>query len=429
MLPLLLMHATTDFAVRAAVSEGYNTNVAVLANGNVNQKNPALFTGFETNCQVKGRNKWNDDWVLELGGRTRLYVPLADYEPQHDGAAFIRGGGSWTLSPRSSFSLIGSSTVLTLNAAPAGNPLFRGNPFQSRSVQTFASLAGALNYDFAKTWGLSITGGSLTTFTLDDPTIFLLPDGTTSSRRGLDSLQPFGQFMLSHSLNDRHGLNALLRYDYSFSPSAIDYSTTPPRNLGVFDSHAATLAIGHIYQHPRNGVVASSRIGGTVATAPPLDTDQRLIISPYATETVAYGKDDLVVRATATYSYGTPFPRTGSGPGIFGSFEFMRLQSVHGFWKKWSYLAGVDTGYSEATLVGGLTSKIALFAGSTEVRRLLVNGLSLSVGYSYRRTWSSGSSTVPEIDQHLVYAGFAYLFATDQRTPALATLEGAPIGR
>ncbi len=429
MLPLLLLHATTDYAVRAAISEGYNSNVAVLASGNVNQKNPALFTGLDTNFQMKRRNKWNDELVLEVGARARFYVPLENFEPQHDGAAFIRGGGSWALSPRSSFSLLVSDTVLTLNAAPAGNPLFRGNPFQSRSIQTFANFAGALTYDFAKSWGLSITGGSLATFTLDDPTIFALPDGTTSSRRGLDSLQPFGQFMLTHTVNDRHGVNVLTRYDYSFSPSAIDYSTTPPRNLGVFDNHAWTLALGHMYQHPRNGLLASSRIGGTIASAPPLDTDQRLMISPYASETLAYGRDGIVLRATATYQYGTPFPRTGSGPGIFGSFEFMRLQAVHGFWKKWSYLAGIDTGYAEASLAAGLTSKIALLAGSTEVRRLLVNGLSLSVGYSYRRTWSSGSSTVPEIDQHLGYVGLAYLFATDQRTPALATLEGAPIGR
>lgn len=429
MLPLLLMHATTDYAVRAAIVEGYNSNVAIIASGDITQTNAALFTGLDTAVQVKSRNKWNDEMVLEVGGRVRLYAPLADFEPQHDGTAYIRGGGLWALSPRSTFSLIASNSILTLNAAPAGDPAFRGNPFQSRSMQSFGSVAGTLSYEFAKAWSFALTGGSLVNFTLDDPTVFTLPDGTTTSRGGLDSLQPFAQVLLNRELNDKHGVNVLVRYDYAFSPSAIDYTAVPPRSLGVFEVHTSTLALGHIYGHPRTGLAVSSRAGATLATAPPLDTDRRALIAPYAGETLSYAKDDWALRASATYMYGSPFPRVGAGPGVFGSLDFLRMQSVHGWWSNWSFLTGVVAGYTEGTLAQDVTSKMATLSGSTEMRRLLVNGLSASLGYGYRRTISSGSAIIPEIDQHLVYFGLAYLWATDQRTPALATLVGAPIGQ
>jgi hypothetical protein len=423
------MHATTDYAVRAAIVEGYNSNVAVIASGDINGTNPALFTGVDTAVQVKSRNKWNDEMVLEVGGRVRLYAPLADFEPQHDGTAYVRGGGSWALSPRSTFTLIASNTILTLNAAPAGDPTFRGNPFQSRSMQSFGSVAGTLAYEFARAWSFAVTGGSLINFTLDDPTVVTLPDGTTTSRAGLNALQPFAQVLVNHELNDRHGVNVLARYDYSFTPSAIDYTAVPPRSLGVFDVHTATLALGHTYGHPRNGLALGSRAGATLATAPPLDTDRRPLIAPYAGETISFARDDVMLRASATYMYGSPFPRIGAGPGVFGSLEFMRLQSVHGWWSNWSFLTGVVAGYTEGTLAQDVTSKVSTLSGSTEMRRLLVNGLSASLGYGYRRTISSGSATIPEIDQHLVYFGLAYLWATDQRTPALATLVGAPIGQ
>jgi hypothetical protein len=266
-------------------------------------------------------------------------------------------------------------------------------------------------------------------FTLEDPTVVIQSDGTTASRAGLQSIQPFAQVLLNRELNDKHGVNVLTRYDYAFAPSAIDYSVVPARNLGVSEVHTATLALGHIYGHPRNGLAVSSRAGGTLATAPPLDPDTRPLIAPYAAETVSYARDDVMLRASATYMYGSPFPRIGAGPGVYGALEFMRLQSVHGWWSNWSFLTGVVAGYTEGTLAHDVTSKLATLSGSTEMRRLIASGLSASLGYAYRRTISSGSAAIPEIDQHLAYFGLAYLWATDQRTPALATLVGAPIGQ
>ena len=415
--------ATPDYVARMSVAEGYNTNTYQAQddpNVPVLRRHASPFTGLDGDVETRIQTAEKDLYILRLGGRLEHYEPLTPQYQSDDGAVNAAISARHVVSSRLFLSLVADGEVATLNGAHiADTTLFAFDPTLVRRTYWLSTAEAALTYEISKTWRIRQSVGEITTGTIFQPPT-LLPNGQNSEHRGIDSVEPYVETDLFKDLSERTTIDFLALYQYAYNLYVLDLTQNPPRDIGPDKMAFATAMVGHTYRWSPE-LTTSIHGGGSIASAPPRDIDQRPVLSPAALGEVSYKRDAWSVIATAGYTYGTVNPRLGAGPSEDASVVVVGTPSRVGNWKNFSVLINGTASYS--TLLTGVTAntKLGLYAADGEFRYALNPWLGLLGGYVIRYATFDSAQFVPPFMQQIVFVGFSAYWSTDRNIPALTT--------
>ena len=342
----------TGYRAQFAVVEGYNSNViqtqAVLGGPAI--PHPSPFTGADVSAELYTWTSPTDEHVFRLQVRGQHYTPLDGYPEPDDGSANGSWHGSFTLSPRTSLSMLLLGTITSVNSAQISDgPLFQVNPGNLERVYTLETGRIALTHELSPRWRV-VAGADATASTTVSDSPLTLTTGQLVQHRGLDYVQPGLDVSLFHDLSPADIVQLRARYAPTYVAFLVDESQTPP----VYNGRAMVEAgqVDATWTHGFTESLRSTlRVGSYVAEAPPLDTDRRPILSPVAGAELLYVKQYWLATASATYSYGSANPRLGVGPTAGAGFTVEGSPFAHGEGKNFSTILtglGSRSGFQEA---------------------------------------------------------------------------------
>jgi hypothetical protein len=425
-LPVVL---DTDVVGRVAVIEGYNTNT-YQAQDDVSvpviRRHPSPFTGVDAGVELRFLGRDQDRSALVVGVRANHYEPLQREAQSDDGAVNASFSSHVTLAPRTTLAVQDSGAVTSFNAAHvADGTIFAFDPTQVRSTYWLNDLSLAVAYQLAPNWRFTQTIGANISGTLSSaPT--QLPSGGLAEHRGLDYLMPYVEADLNHDLSLRSSADLAVLYQYPLQFFVLDFTQSPPRNIGPDKQAFLTGLAGWTY-HVTQEISTVLRGGGVLASAPPRDPDQRAILAPAATGELYFTRPFFDLVATGAYTWGTVNPRLGSGPTATGSLLAIGLPRPVGALRNLALLARAQVSYSSLITGVGSSSGMGLYAAGGEVRYGLGPHLGLLAGYDFRyATFDTPGLFNPAFLQQVFFVGLSGYFANDRTAFPLTTFS-APV--
>lgn len=430
----LPIHATpyTDYAARVSIAEGYNTNTYQAQDDpkvRVIKRHPSPFTGVDGQLEMRVSANPTDTHIIRFGGRFNHYEPLTKQDQSDDGALTASYTGRFTLTPRTFVNASADASLTTLNGAHlADTTFFEFDPTLVRRTYWLSTEEIGITHEISSTLRIAQSAGVIISGTVYQPPTFQLDRNNQLQQvqhRGLDFASPYLETDLAKDFSERTTGDLMLRLSYSYNLYVLDLTQRPPVNIGPDKFASATALVGHTYRFSPE-LSNSIHVGGSVATAPPRDIDQRPILSPAVQEELAYTREFWQFLLAGGYSYGSANPRLGAGPSLSGSATLTGTPYRVGHWRDFSVLAAAQAGTSTLlTGVGQSTTLNSTFADA-EVRYALNPWLGLLVGYQIRYATFSGPQFNPPFLQHVIFIGLAGYWSTDRNIPALSTFV-API--
>jgi hypothetical protein len=418
----------TDYIAQLAIIQGYNTNVVQtqdVLNGPIT-KHPSPFTGLDASLTIRTWTSSTDPHQIRFDVRGQHYEPLENYKEPDDGAFVVAYNGQYTLDRRTVATFRAISTVATLNSSRLSDgPVFLVEPASLQRTYTLSSARVAITHELTERVRYTQAVDAILGTTIHDTPI-QLADGSFISHHGVDFLQPGTDGRLFYDLSDSDILFFFARYDQVRNYFLLDFAQVPPRYLGVGITHAGELAIG--LTHAFSDTFRSTTTGGViVATPPPLDPDQRPIISPLINEELVLQKQYWLLSAYGNYSYGSASPRLGFGPIVSGAASLSGNPFPHSnAGRKLAVLANANVTravFSAGAFQNGqeLRSRITYYVASVEARYALNTWLGLLGGYSYRYVLFEGVNAIPSLERNVVFLGLSGYWATDRSLPTINT--------
>ncbi len=415
MLPLPALPAP-DVVTRVAVVEGYNSNT-YQAQDDPNipliERHPSPFTGLDGNLELRFLGRDSDRTTILLGGRLNHYEPLQQENQSDDGAFNGLLTTNLTLGKRTLLNLSESASVTSFNAAHVTDgTIFAFDPTRVRSTYWIEDFSASIGHQLSANWRLTQSIGATVSGTLSSsPT--QLPSGPLVEHRGLDYVQPYIETDLSKDFSWRSAADLVLLYQYAYELFVLDFTQTPPKNIGPDKTAFATALAGYTYHFsPELSVVLHG--GAVLASAPARDIDQRAILAPSTAGEVYYSRDFFTVVATGGYTFGTVNPRLGEGPTASASLFAVGFPYHVGQWKNLALLGTAQLSYSSLITGVGQSTKLGLYAAGIEVRYGLNNWLGLTGGYNVRAAnFDTPGVFEPPFFQQIFFLGFSGYWSTD----------------
>jgi hypothetical protein len=428
--------AITDYVARASIVQGYSTDTYQTTA--LDPLNPAysiltrhesLFTGVDLMGEVRITNSKGDITDIRLEGRAQHYEPVpADPNQSDDGTVSGAFASRLTLNPRTFLSVNASGTISTINGSHLSDgTVFEFDPTEARRTYWLAQPQVGISYELSKTWRYRQSVGAFVSGTIYEPPTEL-PNGSYTEHRGLDFVQPFTEADLYKDFTDRAMGDLQALFIYSYDEYLLNLAVNPPVNIGPQKQAFLTVTAGYTY-HFTPELVTTTRFGGTIASAPPLDYDQRPVLAPTALQIVQYSREFWQFLASAGYTYGSVNPRLGTGPTAQANALIVGTPYRVGNWRNLAIMVNALAEHS--TLIASATQStvLDLFAGSAEVRYALNPTWGLLAGYDLRYATFSGDvggSPQPPFLRHMVYLGVSGDWSTDKTIPIL-TQFAAPV--
>jgi hypothetical protein len=420
---------------RVAVVEGYNTNTYQAQDDPrvpIIRRHPSPFTGVDGNLELRWLGRDTDRTTLNLDARANHYEPL-EREYQSDDGAFT-GAFSTTrlIAPRTTLSLVDTGAVTSFNAAHVTDgTIFAFDPTQVRSTYWINDASASIAHQWTPTLRLTEGFGATVSGTLDAPAM-LQPNSKLVAHRGLDYVMPYSETDLIKDFTHRSSGDLMLLYQYALQEYVLDFTQTPPRNIGPDKQAFMTLLAGWTY-HWNQDVSTVLRGGGVIGSAPPRDIDQRAILSPAGEADVYFTRPFFELIASSGYTWGTVNPRLGSGPTASGSVVAIGIPHHVGKWQNLALMATAQASYSTlitgATQAAGVTpsTHLGLYAAGGQVRYGINGWLGVLGGYDLRyATFMAPGQYSPPFLQQVFWVGLSGYFAND-RTILPLTRFAAPV--
>lgn len=419
----------TDVVTRAAVVEGYNTNTYQAQddpNVPIIRRHPSPFTGADADLELRFLGRDADRTILNVDVRGNHYEPLQPEYQSDDGSVNALLASRITLGPRTMLTIGDSGAVTSFNASHVTDgTIFAFDPTQVRSTYWIDGFDVGLAHQLSKTWRFSQSVGATISGTLQSPPT-LSPLGNLVEHRGLDYVTPYLDADVSHDFTTRTSGDVMLRYEYAWQLFVMDYTQSPPRNIGPDKQAFMTMLAGWTYRvTPELSTVV--RAGGVLASAPPRDPDQRAVLAPAGILELYYTRPFFDLVASGAYTWGSINPRLGDGPTASASLLAIGVPHHRGEWKNLALVARGQASYS--TLITGIdqSTNLGLVAVGGEVRYALNRWLGLLAGYDLRyATFDIPGQFSPPFFQQVFFVGLGGYFSTDRSILPLTTFT-APV--
>jgi hypothetical protein len=419
----------TDVISRVAVVEGYNTNTYQSQddpNVPVIRRHPSPFTGVDGNIEMRFLGRDTDRVTLNLDARVNHYEPL-EHEDQSDDGAFTGAFAmSRTIAPRTKLSLTDSGSVTSFNAAHVTDgTIFAFDPTQMRSTYWINDTTATVTHQMTPTLTLAQSMGATISGTLvSAPT--QMPNGELVEHRGLDYVMPYIETDLTKALTARSSVDAMFLYQYSFQLFVLDFTQSPPRNIGPDKQAFLTLLGGWTY-HFTPELSTVLRAGGVLGSAPARDPDQRAILAPAGEFDIYYSRPYFDVFATGGYTWGTINPRLGSGPTASAGFTAVGIPHPVGKWQDFALIGTGQFSYSELITGAAQSTRLGLYAVGIQARYGISRWLGVLGGYDLRyATFDTPGVFNPPFLQQVFFFGLSGYFSNDRSVLPLTTF-AAPV--
>jgi hypothetical protein len=419
---------TTDVVSRAAVIQGYNTNTYQSQDDPsvpVIRRHPSPFTGVDADVELRWLGRDADRTSLNMDVRVNHYEPLQHQYQSDDGAFNAALASRVTLAPRSVLTLTESASVTSFNAAHVTDgTIFAFDPTQIRSTYWIDDLGAAITHQLSERWRLTQSIGATISGTLSSaPT--QLPSGALIQHRGIDYVMPYVETDLSHDFTPRSGGDLMVLYQYAYQLVVLDFTQSPPRNIGPDKQAFLTGLAGWTY-HVTQEVSTVLRAGAVLGSAPPRDVDQRPILSPSVMGELYFTRPFFDMVAAGGYTYGTVNPRLGSGPTATGSLLVTGVPHHVGSWRNFAMIGRAQVAYSSLLTGRAQSTSLGLYAAGIEARYGVNRWLGVLAGYDVRYATFSTPVFTPPFLQHVFFLGLSGYWSTDRDQLPLTTFT-APV--
>jgi hypothetical protein len=267
--------------------------------------------------------------------------------------------------------------------------------------------------------------GATTSGTLSSaPT--LQPNGRYVEHRGLDFIMPYMETDVNAELTKRSSVDVMLLYSYAFQEYVLDFTRTPPRNIGPDKQAYLTLLGGWTYLWNAD-LATVLRGGGVLGSAPPRDPDQRAILAPAAELDVYFTRPLFELVATGGYTWGTVNPRLGSGPSASATLLAIGIPSKVGKWQNLALMVSAQAAYSQLITGAAQSTNMGLYAAGGQVRYGVNRWLGVLGGYDLRyATFDTPGQFTPPFLQQVFWIGLSGYFSNDRTVLPLTTF-AAPV--
>jgi hypothetical protein len=427
-MPTLPALPTTDIVTRAAVVEGYNSNTYQAQDSPalpIISRHPSPFTGIDANLELRFPGRDNDRTSLVVGARANHYEPLQHQNQSDDGALNLALASVATLAPRTTMSITDTGSVTSFNGAHmTDGTIFAFDPTQVRSTYWVNDANVGIVRLLSPTWRLGLSIGGLISGTIQSPPT-LMAGGRFVEHRGLDYVTPYAEADLDKDYNERTSGSLMLLYQYAYQLFVLDYTQTPPRNIGP-NKQAYLTGLAGITRHFSPEVSCVLRLGGVLASAPPRDIDQRAVLSPAGTAELYYTRPLFDLVATAGYTWGSINPRLGDGPNATAGLLAIGVPHPVGPWRDFALIGRANAAYSVLITGVSQSSTLGLYAAGFEARYGLNRWLGVLAGYDVRYATFDTASFMPPFFQQVVFVGLSGFWATDRSQLPLTTFT-APV--
>jgi hypothetical protein len=410
----------TAFRLHLALVEGYNSNV-VQTGLNPTTPHPSLFTGIDAGVELLTATSPTDLQVIRLVVRGQHYTPLDGYDQLDDGTVIGSFARTITAGPRTFLTAAAFGTLTSSNSALISDgPVLVPDPSSLRRVYTVDMARLGFAHELGPRWRLIGGVDATVQATITDEQVFQTPNGTPIYHSGLDDFVPGVDATVAHDIDPYNIGLLMLRYELTDVPFVVDYTATPPTLEGstLNNLFLANLGWNHAFSEYLRALVW----GGVIfTTAPPLDPNQSVVVSPTADLFVTYLRPYWGVLAEASYSYGSVDPRLGFGPGEAASFTVQGVPYPH---RSWSHLALLANGTADhAEYVQGVdaVAKLTFLGASIEARYALNDWLGLIAGYGIHYSTFDGAGAYPPLFRNVAFVGVSGYFANDRSLPLLTT--------
>ena len=429
MIPVAPACFDTDLVTRVAIVEGYNTNTYQAQddpNVPIIRRHPSPFTGVDgvVEWRVLGRDA--DRTTLVVGARANHYEPLQPQSQSDDGALNAALSSRITLGPRTGLALSNGASVTSFNAAHVTDgTIFAFDPTQLRSTYWLDDLDVAITHQLSPNWRFSQSVGMTVSGTLAAPPT-ALPSGQLVEHRGLDYVMPYVEADVNRDLSLRSAVDLLVLYQYAWQLFVLDFTQSPPRNIGP-DKQAFLTVLAGWTRHETSELSTVLRAGGVLGSAPPRDIDQRAVLSPAGTAELYYVRPNFDFVAGAAYTWGTVNPRLGSGPTGNANVLAIGVPRPVGDWKNLALIGRAQVSYSSLITGVGQSMGLGLYAAGAEVRYGVNRWLGVLVGYDFRlATFNTPGQFNPPFLQQVFFLGLSGYFSNDRSLLPLTTFT-APV--
>jgi hypothetical protein len=411
-----------DWRAQFAVVEGYNTNVFQTQNvlNGPGIPHPSAFTGADAGIEWLTWTSPHDQQTFRFQVRGQHYEPLNGDQISDDGSLIGSFSGQFMLSQRTY--VIGSvmGTVTSSNSAQVSDgPLFLVDPTSLQRTYTLESARVGIVHELSPRWRVRAGADVELSTTLHDLPIRI--DATHEiDHHGLDYVSPGVDLGVFHDFGEADVGTALVRYEPTYIAFLINPSATPPAYNGYTTVEVGEATVGWIHGFSER-LRSWATAGLTIASAPPLGTDTRPIESPVFGEELSYSSKEWLTVLGLSYSYGSPNPRLGFGPGVGATFTMQGRPYPHGDWRKLSVLGTLSAGRSVFLETDTTLSRLTYLGDSFEIRYGVNKWLGILGGYSGRWVVFEGASSYPSLLRHVVFLGLSGYFSSDQSLPTIDT--------
>jgi hypothetical protein len=417
---------TTDYTARAAIVQGYNTNVYQAQddpNVPIISRHPSMYTGADGMVQMRLTGRPGDIHDFRLGGRAQHYEPLDGSYQSDDGSAYAAWVSRFATSPRTQFALGAGGTVTSVNSTHISDgTFFQIDPTVIRRTYFLTTTDGTVTYQISPVWRISQRFGLMTSGTIDAAGV-QTPTGTVIVHRGLDYATPESETTLYRDFSERTtgDIRFLLRDTYTLY--VLDLTQTPPANVGPQTFQIGTLQVSHTYRFSQE-LVNRLSVGGTIASPPQADPNQSLVLSPSFLEQMYYTRTLWYLNFRASYDYGAVSPRLGTGPGYGATVTFVGIPYGHGHWRNLSLLASASATHADIVRGVGPNSKLDLAGASAQIRYATSTWLGVTAGYDFHYArLATGDAFAPSLIRNIFYVGLSGYWSTDPAAPPLTVFQ------
>ncbi len=413
----------TDYTARAAIVEGYNTNVyqSIDADG-VGHRHASLFTGIEGMVQAHITGRDPDRHDFRFGGRAQHYMAK---DQQDDGSIFASWSSQFATSNRTRLIFGSSGTITSLNSSHISDgTLYLVDPTVLRRTYWLTTTDASVAHDLSPSWTVFQRLGFVTSGTLESAP---LTAGSTAipAPAGIDYMQFESETTAAKVFTPRTTGDVRWLVRDTYSAFRLDLAN-PANRLGAanFLSGTATAAVTYTFT-PR--LVNRIGAGASIASAPPLDHDQHLVISPTFVDQLNYSRETWYTTITAQYAYGTLNPRLGTGPGVTAGAVIVGIPYPVGHWRNLGVLGAGSASYATISTGVGPSATLNSYGASAQLRYATSTWLGITAGYTAHYSSLTGSSALAQatlpLTRHVFFVGLSGYWSTDPSVPPLATFQ------
>ena len=410
-----------DYTARAAIVEGYNSNVYQDVDPNNVQyarRHPSLFTGIDGTVQMRVTGKTDTVHDFRLGARVQHYELSSPNPIDDDGSVFASISSKSPISKRWRVYGMSIGTITSANSSHISDGTLLLDPTTSRRTYYLLLSDVGFYYDISPTtrWlqraGLSMTG----TFSAA-PIDASAAAAQLAAPHAFDAVTPEVEAYIFKDHSDRLMSEFRARVKDTYTPQIIDLRTLQPIS-GASYLWGVTGSYGLQYKITPD-LMNRTIVGASLSAAPPIPGQPTTpILSPLLQDQLYYTTEFYYLAATAGYDYGSVNPRFGFGPTFTVGLNSYGQPYRIGKWRNFAVMANAALARSSVTTTGNNAQHIDFYDVGIQFRYGVNKWLGLTWGYDFRDAFIQGPGSVPVL-RHVAFFGLSGYWSTDPEAPPL----------